>query len=131
MAADFIPKPQVQEFVSTSGQRSASWRLLGVTGAAVVGKGGWIELDAFQWKTFQLLPLNHISALGAVSVEIHGTMELVPTGDVDANTNFIVLGTLTAASKRLGLEESYRFVRAEVKVAPATAVQVLMYAMGL
>jgi len=131
MAADFTPKPQVQEFVSTSGQRAASWRMLGAAGAAVIGKGGWVELDLFSWKSWQLLPLDHVSALGPVSVEIHATNELVPTGDQDANTNFVVLATLTSTTKHFELEPPYRFVRVEVKVAPSSAAQVLMYAMGL
>lgn len=119
-----------QENVEASGGKTASFRLLGDAGAGVTGKSQWLRLSGMQWKTFFIYPVDQTQAYGAISIEIHGAMELDGV-DEDANTKFEVLATLNSTTKSLQWEPPWPFVRAEVKVAAATPFQVGFYAVGI
>lgn len=119
-----------QENVEASGGKTTSIRLLGDAGAAVIGKGQWLKLSGIQWKTFFIYPVVQTNSYGAVSVEIHGAMELDGT-DQDANTKYKVLATLNAGSPSLEWEPPWPYVRAEVKVAGPAAIQAGLYGIGI
>lgn len=115
--------------VGTSGMYMASRRMLGDAGAAAAGKGAWYRTNGL-WKTFHLYPQDLLqgTGVGAASVEVHGCMEL-PEGDED-NAAYVLLATLDSTNLSFSTEEPWRYVRVEVKVPAAFAVQVGLHEQG-
>jgi hypothetical protein len=97
-------------------------RLLGDAGATVAGKGEWVRM-ASSSKTFFLYNVSRTGAVGAAVVQIHGAMELA---DVPENTAFQLLATLNAATPHFNVTAPWSYMRAEVTVPGAAAVQVGM-----
>lgn len=134
MAFDFTPSKYTDAkgpMTTTSGNTPLAWRMFGDAGAAAPGKSKWLDLHGVMWKSWILRMANspHNGALGAASVEIHVANELDPV-DADANTKFRVLATLNTGAPAFDYEPPYRYVRAELKVAGAAAVQVDFYGIG-
>ncbi len=119
---------------TTSGSTPVAWLMFGANGAVAIGKGRWVELEGVEWKSFMLRrhATPHNGTLAAASVEIHVANELDPA-DADANTKFVVAGTLNAGAPSLLLEVPWRFVRAELKVAGGGSedVQVDFHGIGV
>lgn len=119
MAFNFTPsKPSETLRTLPSGATPFAWHMLGAAGATTTGVSKWIDVTGAQWKSFLLRraasPFN--DTVGTASIEIQACNELDDV-DADANSKFVVLGTLNAGAPSLTLEDPWRFVRAEVKTA--------------
>lgn len=134
MAFQFTPTrpPDSKIATTTSGNTPSAWRMLGDNGAAGLGKSKWVELHGVQWKSWLLRAAQspYSAAVGAASVEVHVANELDPA-DADANTAFVVLGTLNSGAPMLSTEPPFRFMRVEVKVAGGVPVQVDFNGIGV
>ncbi len=97
-------------------------RMLGDDGASVTGKSEWVRMTPSS-KSFFLYNVSRTGAVGAAVVQIHGAMELA---DVPENTAFQLLATLNAAAPHANVTSPWSYMRAEVTVAGASAVQVGM-----
>lgn len=117
--------------VSTAGFVYQGKRLLGQNGTTVTGVGDWIRTNGLR-KTFFLYPQDRKTAGNVVgaSVEIQACMEL-PDAVADRDAAYkTVLATLTPAAPSLSTEAIWRYVRAEVKIVGAGAIQVGVHVQG-
>lgn len=125
---DASGQTQTMTVVGPTGTVMNSKRLLGDTGAAVPGRGGWFRSNGL-WKTFMAYNVDRKTVLGvALDIRIEAAMELADNADVD--TFIVLLATLTSAAPAFSTEHPWRWLRARVVNAGGGTIQVGLHEQG-
>jgi hypothetical protein len=114
-------------------RRVFSFRMFGDAGIDNAGDiGGWINVEAAQWKGFQLQPLDAADAIGGTTtVAIEGAYELEDESDpFSAVGNAHPIGSLDTSTRYVSVESPFRFVRARVTAFAGDVATVGMHALS-
>ena len=114
-------------------RRVFSFRMFGDAGIDNAGDiGGWINVEAAQWKGFQIQPLAAGNVIGGTTtVAIEGAYELDDESDpFSAVGNAHTIGTLDTTTRYVAIETPVRFVRARVTAFAGAVATVGMHALS-
>lgn len=119
-----------------SGKRSFQRRMFGNAGATTnADVGGWIKVDSYQWKGFQLQPVDQSlaggAAIGASVAVIEGAFEIEDESNPFSNCQDpYLIATLNNTTRHAAIENPFRWVRARTTAIGAYPVQVGMVAIS-
>lgn len=129
--ADFTSSKLRSDSLRSSGVQPRTHKMLGATGFAGTGKGAFMDCVGVTKKTFMLYPENQAGAdITTGVVEIHGAM-VEDAADAVANTKFIVIGTLDAATRRIMIEDPWPLIRCVVTASDPVNMQVGLHGLVL